>query len=161
MDGSHRATILPTAAVSLAQIWHGPCPTCHRRRLTVLAVSSDARHRLGQLGEELAGEHLARSGFRILERNYRTRWGELDIIAFDGGTLVFCEVKTRRLPGRCGQPFDAVPAHKRAQVRKMASRWLRERSDRPYAGAIRFDAIGVLFDRKGGLVALEHLAGAF
>jgi putative endonuclease len=124
-------------------------------------VSTDARHRVGQLGEELAGEHLVRSGFRILERNYRTRWGELDIIAFDGHILVFCEVKTRRLPGRCGQPFEAVSTRKRAQVRKMASRWLRERDDRPYARVIRFDAIGVLFDLAGRLVALEHLEGAF
>jgi putative endonuclease len=127
----------------------------------VPGVSSDPRHRLGRLGEELAGDHLARCGFRVLDRNYRTRWGELDLIAFDGRTLVFCEVKTRRLPGRCGQPFDAVPTRKRAQVRKIAGSWLQERRDRPYANAIRFDAIGVLFDLADRLVALEHLEGAF
>ena len=59
-------------------------------------MSNDVRHRLGQLGEQLATEHLVRRGFQILERNYRTRWGELDIIAYDGETLAFCEVKTRR-----------------------------------------------------------------
>ncbi|MGZ4219172.1 MAG: YraN family protein [Solirubrobacteraceae bacterium] len=52
----------------------------------------DPRRHLGQLGEQLAAEHLVRRGFEIVERNYRTRWGELDIIAFDGRILAFCEV---------------------------------------------------------------------
>ena len=52
-------------------------------------------------------------------------------------------------------------ARKRAQVRKMAGRWLIERTDRPYADTLRFDAIGVTFDRAGRLVSLEHLEGAF
>jgi putative endonuclease len=56
-------------------------------------VSDDPRHHLGRLGEQLAAEHLVRRGFRIVERNYRTRWGELDIVAYDGQTLAFCEVK--------------------------------------------------------------------
>ena len=47
-------------------------------------MSNDARHRLGRLGERLAADHLARRGFEILQRNFRTRWGELDIVAFDG-----------------------------------------------------------------------------
>jgi putative endonuclease len=55
-------------------------------------VSSDPRHRIGELGEQLAAEHLARRGYRIVERNYRTRWGELDIVACDESTLTFCEV---------------------------------------------------------------------
>jgi len=50
-------------------------------------MSSDPRHRLGTTGERLAAEHLTRRGYRIVERNYRTRWGELDIVAFDGRTL--------------------------------------------------------------------------
>ena len=55
-------------------------------------MSGDRRQRLGSTGERLAAEHLERRGFAILERNYRTRWGELDLIAFDGRVLVFCEV---------------------------------------------------------------------
>jgi putative endonuclease len=124
-------------------------------------VSTDLRHRLGRLGEQLAVEHLVRRGFRILERNYRTRWGELDIVAFDGTTLAFCEVKTRRLDPGGGHPFDALRGHKRSRVRKMACRWLCERADRPYADALRFDAIGVTFDPSGKLVAIEHVEGAF
>jgi putative endonuclease len=124
-------------------------------------VSSDPRHRLGALGEQLAAEHLARRGFRILERNYRTRWGELDIVAFDGRTLAFCEVKTRRLGGGQGTAWEAIHSGKRRQVRRMAGRWMHERAERPRAAAIRCDAIAVTFDRQGRLVALEHLEGAF
>ena len=116
---------------------------------------------LGARGERLAAEHLARRGFEIVERNYRTRWGELDIIAFDGRTLAFCEVKSRRLGPDGGTPFDAIRSRKRSQVRKMAGRWLVERRDRPYAETLRFDAIGVTFDLAGRLVGIEHLEGAF
>lgn len=102
-----------------------------------------------------------RRGFRIIDRNYRSRWGELDIVAFDGRTLAFCEVKTRRLTPAATTPFDAIRTLKRAQVRKLAARWLSERSDRPYADILRFDAIAVTLDPGGKLVKLEHLEGAF
>jgi putative endonuclease len=124
-------------------------------------VSSDRRHRLGALGERAAAEHLMHRGFRILERNYRTRWGELDIVAYDGRKLVFCEVKSRRVGYTAGTPFEAIHERKRARVRKMVSSWLHERRDRPWAPVIRCDAIGVTFDRADRLVALEHLEGAF
>jgi putative endonuclease len=124
-------------------------------------VPQDPRRHLGQLGEQLAAEHLVRRGFEIVERNYRTRWGELDIIAFDGRILAFCEVKTRRLNGDRRRAFEALHAAKRSQVRKMAGSWLIERSDRPHADELRFDAIGVTFTPAGRLVAIEHLEGAF
>jgi putative endonuclease len=127
----------------------------------VIDVPRDLRPQLGQLGEQLAAEHLIRRGFQIVERNYRTRWGELDIVAYDGRTLAFCEVKTRRLnaPGR--SPLESVHTHKRSRVRKMAGRWLTERTDRPRAETLRFDAIGVTLDLSGRLVSLEHVEGAF
>jgi putative endonuclease len=124
-------------------------------------VGNDAENDLGRTGETLAAEHLSRLGYEILERNYRTRWGELDIIARAGRTLAFCEVKTRRAGGRAGGPFDAVGRDKQTRVRKMAGSWLMERRDRPYADVIRFDAIGVVLDGRGRLVSLEHLEGAF
>ena len=124
-------------------------------------VSADPRPELGRLGERLAAEHLVRRGFQIVERNYRTRWGELDIVAFDGRVLAFCEVKTRRAGPAGANPLDAVRAFKRSQVRKMAGRWLIERTDRPYADTVRFDAIGVTLDAGGRLLSLEHLEGAF
>jgi putative endonuclease len=136
-------------------------------------VKEDVRQRLGRLGERLAAEHLVRLGFEILERNYRTRWGELDIVAFNGHTLAFCEVKSRRcygakpVGGASGArdpdrtPLESVGYRKRQRVRNMARSWLRERSEHPYATTIRFDAIGLTFDRDDELIALEHLEGAF
>jgi len=124
-------------------------------------VSDDPRHLLGARGERLAAEHLVRRGFRILERNFRTRWGELDIVAFDGQTLAFCEVKTRRLGPDGGTPFEALRGGKPRRVRMMAGAWMKERTDRPFARMIRCDAIAVTFDRAGQLVAIEHLEGAF
>jgi putative endonuclease len=123
----------------------------------------DARRRLGVAGEQLAAEHLIRRGFQIVERNYRTRWGEIDIIAFDGTVLAFCEVKSRRFDPGSGSPgpLEGLRERKRMQVRRLAARWLAERNDRPYARVLRFDAIGVILAGDGRLVALEHLEGAF
>jgi len=124
-------------------------------------MAENARQLLGRSGEDLAAEHLLRQGFRILERNYRTRFGELDIVAFDGRTLVFCEVKSRTV-NRVGiGPLEAVHPAKRAQVRRMARGWLAAGGQRPFAAEIRFDVIAVVFGRAGQLVALEHLEAAF
>jgi putative endonuclease len=130
----------------------------HRPVHSVAAVSSDPRHHLGRLGERLAAEHLERLGYAIVARNHRTRFGELDLVACDGTTLVFCEVKTRR--GR-GQPWDGLHGGKRAQVRRMARAYLDDQRDRPRVPELRFDAIGVTIDARGRLTRLEHLEGAF
>ena len=143
------------------QNWNAASPTSHVSRRSVARVTTDPRKALGQLGEQLAAEHLIRRGFEIVERNYRTRWGELDIVAFDGRVLTFCEVKTRRATAAGVSPLEAVRALKRSKVRKMAGRWLVERTDRPYADTVRFDAIGVTLDAGGRLISLEHLEGAF
>jgi putative endonuclease len=125
---------------------------------------ADHRRDLGQRGERLAADHLARSGYRVLERNYRTARGELDLIAVGKGSLVFCEVKTR-LAASGGQPrpLDAIGPLKRRRLRRLAAQWLHDRAgtDRPRPPGLRFDAIAVTLTRAGGLVALEHLEGAF
>jgi putative endonuclease len=122
---------------------------------------TDPRRRLGALGEQLAAEHLERLGYRIVGRNYRTRWGELDLIAHDGRLLAFVEVKTRRASGGAGSPFEAVDRRKQAQVRRIAAGWLAEVSDRPRADDLRFDVIGVTVDGSGRLIELEHREGVF
>jgi putative endonuclease len=124
-------------------------------------VNRDNRQQLGRTGESLAANHLVNRGYMIVERNYRTRWGEIDVIAYDGRTLVFCEVKTRRLRPGGGSPFEAIRGIKRERIRKVAGRWLVERRNRPYAEVLRFDAIGVTFEPAGGLASIEHLEGAF
>ena len=87
-------------------------------------MAPDRRRELGRRGEEIAARHLERLGWRIVERNYRSREGELDLIAARGGTLAFCEVKTlvARGAGRAGpvDPIEAVGALKQLQVRRMA-----------------------------------------
>jgi putative endonuclease len=127
-------------------------------------LSSLRDHRaksLGRRGEELAAAHFERLGYRVLARNHRTRWGELDIVlaAPDAATIVFVEVKSRRLGG--GDPFDNLHRAKRSQVRAMAHAWLSEVRDRPWAAQLRFDAVGVTLDSRGELVRLDHLEAAF
>lgn len=124
-------------------------------------MAVDGRQRLGIAGEELAAEHLLRLGYRILDRNYRTRWGELDIVALGEGAIVFCEVKTRQMRGPGPEALDAVGTDKRRRVRNMARSWLSESRRRPYAPHLRFDAIGVTFDAGGRLLSLEHVEDAF
>lgn len=124
-----------------------------------MVSSEDPRHAAGRLGERLAAEHLERLGFALVERNARTRYGELDIIACDGRVLVFAEVKTRR--GENGRPFEALDPHKQKQVRRMATQWLVQTTDRPWSAELRFDAIGIILDGQGRLLRLEHLEGAF
>jgi putative endonuclease len=117
---------------------------------------------LGDRGEELAAEHFVRLGYRVLARNHRTRFGELDLVLTDpdGTTIVFCEVKTRRL-GSDVSPWDNLHEGKRLQVRKMAAAWVNAVRDRPFGAELRFDAVGVTLDHEGALVRLDHLAGAF
>jgi putative endonuclease len=117
-----------------------------------------ARQSVGRLGERLAAEHLERLGYRILVRNHRTRFGELDLVACDDERIVFVEVKSRSGPGR---PLEKVDWRKQGQVRLIARAWLTETTDRPHRRDVRFDAIGVIVDAAGRLVELEHLEGAF
>jgi len=121
-------------------------------------MSSDPRHRLGRLGEQLAARHLERLGYEVVARNHRTRYGEIDLVAADARTLVIVEVKTRR---GGGSPWDALDERKRRQVRRMGIAYLTDVDDRPRRSALRFDAIGVTVDAGGRLSALDHLEGAF
>jgi putative endonuclease len=124
-------------------------------------VPGHLRQHLGRLGEDLALAHLERLGFAVIARNYRTRYGEIDLVVFDGTTLVFAEVKTRRANHAGRGPWEALHERKRHQVRRMAARFLIEVTDRPTSPELRFDAIGVLVDGQGQLVRLEHMEAAF
>jgi putative endonuclease len=116
---------------------------------------------LGRRGEDLAAAHFSRLGYRVLARNHRTRFGELDLVLADeaDGTIVFCEVKSRRLGS--GDWRDSLHDAKRAQVRTMAAAWLAEVTNRPFGAELRFDAVGVTLDDRGLLVRLDHLEAAF
>jgi putative endonuclease len=128
-------------------------------------MAIDRRRTHGQLGEQIAEEHLAHRGYSIVARNFRTRYGELDLIAADDRSLVFCEVKTR-VAGSTGGPdgpLDAIGTRKRQRLRRMATQWLADTpaSSRPRRQELRFDAIGVMLTPAGRLLALEHLEDAF
>jgi putative endonuclease len=130
-------------------------------------MADDPRRRLGARGEELGARHLEARGFEVVERNFRTRYGELDIVARDARFLLFCEVKTRIARDVAGAgdvlgPFAAIGPRKQRQVRAMAREWLAQaRADGPRPPELRFDAIGISFDACGRLLALEHLEAAF
>jgi putative endonuclease len=142
------------------------------------------RRRLARVGEELAAQHLRGRGFTLLERNARTRGGEIDLIAYDGHLLAFVEVKTRQARGAAaagkngaegaggaackngaegaGAPLSGLRPRQRARIRRLAAAWLCEPGRTvPWAHELRFDAIGVLIDARGGLLRLEHLEAAF
>lgn len=129
-------------------------------------MPSDLRRTRGAQGEEIAAQHLARAGYEIVERNFRTRYGELDLIAADARCIVFCEVKTRVARGREGPAtgLDAIGHSKRRRLRAMAGQWLRSRAsdgERIRRPRLRFDAIGITLSPSGALVELEHVPDAF
>ncbi len=100
----------------------------------------DPRIGTGQTGEDLAVCYLENQGYTIVERNYRKRIGEIDIIARDGECLVFIEVKTRS-NRRFGSPFDAVDFRKQRQISRVALAFMTQH--RCGEVPVRFDVIGV------------------
>jgi putative endonuclease len=127
------------------------------------ARMSGGRQRLGRRAEDLVAARLAASGWRLIERNARTRYGELDIVALDGPALVFVEVKAGREGSAYGpeRPVLGVDVRKQRRVRSLAIAWMTERRDAPRYREIRFDAVGVTFDRAGRATDYEHIRGAF
>lgn len=126
-------------------------------RLATLMAMSNTNQRVGKHGEWIAAEHLVDSGMRLVERNWRCPLGEIDIIAWDGETLVFCEVKTRRGAG-FGTPAEAVGRGKQERLRRLALTWLS--ASGIYAPDLRFDVVSVLPQRRG-LPRVEHIRAAF
>jgi putative endonuclease len=111
----------------------------------------DKRQALGLSGEDLASAELQRRGYAILERRYRTRFGEIDIIARDGPTIVFVEVKAR-LTGDFGGGAAAVTAWKQRRIAEMAVDYLSRH--RLHDCPCRFDVVAIDFDRTGPHVAV-------
>ena len=112
---------------------------------------------LGRFGEQVAVSYLTDAGLRVLDRNWRCREGELDIVAREGSALVFCEVKTRRGVG-FGHPVEAVTPAKQRRLRVLAQRWLAAHEE--HARDLRFDVVGVLV-RPSRPALVTHLRAAF
>jgi len=116
-----------------------------------------AKDAVGAYGERVAARHLVEAGLIVLDRNWRCPHGELDIVARDGPTLVFCEVKTRR-GDRFGAPVEAVIPAKVRRLRMLATLWIAGSGLRPRD--IRFDVVSV-HPQGSGAARVEHLRGAF
>ncbi|HUC00580.1 MAG TPA: YraN family protein [Solirubrobacterales bacterium] len=122
-----------------------------------------ARLHTGRVAEDLVAHRLTVAGWRILERNARSRYGELDLIGLDIRTLVFVEVKAGNEGSTYGpeRPILAIGPRKQLQIRRLAAAWMAERRDLPRYEQIRFDAVGVTLDRAGRAVDVEHIEAAF
>ena len=123
-----------------------------------------ARQRLGRRGEDLAAADLERRGWVIVARNARIQGirGELDIVARDGATLVFVEVKTVSAANAIGpvSPLEMVDSRKRGQLRRLAGAWAaRHGSELRGTRAVRIDVIGIVLE-DGAPVAWDHVEGA-
>lgn len=116
----------------------------------------DPRKRFGDSGEGLAATLYERDGYEIVERNFSCSDGEIDLIVRRGGTLVVCEVKTRRTD-YFGDPAEAVTAAKQARLRKLAVIWLAR--NRVHGMRLRFDVVSIVTDGRGSRV--RRLENAF
>jgi putative endonuclease len=123
---------------------------------------ADPRRARGAVGERAAAEMLTALGYEIVERNFRTKYGELDIIAADREALVFCEVRARVGRDAIAYALESIGPGKRMQLRKMAREWFRLSSaGRPATRTIRFDAVAVAMTRDGRVLSMEHIRDAF
>jgi putative endonuclease len=116
---------------------------------------------VGRFGEQRAVDHLVAAGLTVLDRNWRCRGGELDVVARDGAQLVIVEVKTRSSLV-FGTPAEAVDRRKAARIRQLAVQWMAQHreTEAPFWTSVRFDVISVL-RRAGAEVTVDHLVGAF
>jgi len=121
------------------------------------------RRQLGQDGEAAAAAHLERLGWSIVTRNWRPDdphlRGEVDIIAIDGRSVVFCEVKTRS-GGGAGDPLEAVTPIKERRLRLLARAWLAEAEHDLSYRTVRFDVIGVRWPPSAVAPAIDHVRDA-
>jgi putative endonuclease len=123
---------------------------------------ADPRRARGIAGEQAAAEMLAALGYQIVERNFRTKYGEVDIIAVDRSTLVFCEVRTRAGSDAIAYALESIGPGKRMQLRKMAREWFRLSTvGCPNTRGTRFDAVAVAIAPDGRTVSVKHVRDAF
>lgn len=110
---------------------------------------------VGDYGERIAADHLRSIGMVVLATNWFCKFGEIDIVARDGSTLVICEVKTRT-SHRYGGPFEAITGQKAARLRRLATHWLEVHDIAP--PSIRIDVISVVVPPHGGPV-VDRITG--
>jgi len=112
-----------------------------------------AKDAVGRYGEQVAATFLTDAGMTILDRNWTCQWGEIDIVAQVGDTLVICEVKTRTGLGY-GSPIEAVTPRKLSRLRVLAMAWVRAHDVHP--AQLRIDVVGIV-PATDGPDQIEHL----
>lgn len=124
-------------------------------------MGADPRRALGAAGEDAVARWYGAAGYEVVDRNWRCRDGEIDLIVTRDGILVFCEVKTRR-SAAFGAPFEAVTVAKQQRLRRLAAQWLAARAEAAGRahGEVRFDVASVTVDRAGR-PEIEVLEAAF
>lgn len=120
-----------------------------------MAEEAPARTVLGAIGEDVAERYLTRRGMVLLDRNWRCRDGEIDLVLRDGDEVVVCEVKTRRTR-TFGDPLESITRAKLARLRRLAGCWLAEHET--VARGVRLDVVG-LFRHPDGTYRVDHRPG--
>jgi putative endonuclease len=122
-----------------------------------------ARRQTGRRAEDLVAQRLVSAGWRLIERNARTRYGEIDLVAAEDRSLVFVEVKAAREGAGpwADRPELAVGSEKQRRLRRLAGAWLGQRRSPVFSDRIRFDVVGVTFGQGDELVRYEHVRDAF
>jgi putative endonuclease len=127
-------------------------------RLRAWLVQRFPKKSLGQRGEDAAARYLRRRGYHILARGLDSRLGELDIVAVDGRTIVFIEVKTRRSTD-AGRPAEAIDARKERRMTQAALGYLKSQGLLQYAA--RFDVVAITWPENARRPTIEHYQSAF
>lgn len=145
--------------MNLLRWWSQLCSFLSRKEEPEIQVPAPGltRSALGRRGEEAAARELARRGYKILDRNYRCPVGEIDLVARQGPTLVFVEVKTRT-QDRFGAPAEAVGYRKQQKIRRVADFFMAHKREEALC---RFDVVSVTMDSGGNTQHIEVIPGAF
>lgn len=138
-------------------LWHRFREWLVRSTAPVLQASTSQRT-VGREGERLAEKFLVAQGFHVLHRQYRSLWGEIDLIAQDGEWIVFVEVKTRRSTA-AGHPVEAVTARKQAQLTKLALAWMKRHRSLDHRA--RFDVVAIVWPANSAEPQITHYRHAF
>lgn len=123
----------------------------------------DPRRATGQRAEDICASRLKQRGWQIIARNWRIKAGELDLIARSGSILVVVEVKAGHIGSVRGPPLPvmAVGPNKQRRIRKLASAWVASHGRNAGFREVRFDVVGIQFDREGSIATYDHIENAF
>ncbi len=111
----------------------------------------------GRIGEQLASKYLEEKGYKIEERNFRTRFGELDIVCWDGDILVFIEVKTK-IGHDFGEPEEMVDKNKLSKVKRMGEVYVQ---DKNFEGSCRVDVVAIVLSENGEVERFDHYQAVY